>query len=356
MRSVVVVVFVLGLAGAGCFDHVQHRAALVPHAVPVHTTGQPAAWRGEVAMGASNAGDLVPASLGDRAAGLAIPTRQLRGSASVAVTRDFTLTFIAEHGLRSSARALSSTLPPLPDKGVWGRGTAATYSAPIGPQWRLGITVETIGYSVPLISYTTCVDPECPGGMTEVREETFGVPSFGFGFVPSYQHREWTFFGGMTVRTHPTIDEKVMNHGESPIVDIGPGTFMVHGGVAYEIEQRAKLVVDVHQMLTPDPVTYGPGIGFSLVLGLGPRFRDVPRRQVYVDHAAVEASRRHDAARDRTREAQRAAASGNCHKVSQLAVEVQRLDADHYRNVFLGDALIAWCVDAPPPAQGNSQR
>lgn len=272
VRSLVVLFAVVGV---GCSTYAQHRAALVPHPVPVQTTGQGAAWRGTASLGATNIADLVAPGVGDPNAGVAIPSRQLRGSLGLWLTPELAIGVFREHGLASSAQPIKSTLPPLDNDPVVGTGLSLNSSIPTGSPWRVGLSFEMAVWSVPWVEYSACLEFCTQPTVTMSRGRT-GVGSFAMGIVPSYQLGDWTLFGGVTGRTHPTLDEKVINHGEPPDVEEGPFNAVVHAGAAYEAGERVQFVVHLHQTVTRDPVVYGPSLGFSVVLGLGPRYSKVP--------------------------------------------------------------------------------
>jgi hypothetical protein len=266
MRSLVLL-----FACLGCSQFAQHRAALVPHATPVQTTGQGAAWKGTATFGASNIADLAPPT-SDSNAGIAIPSKQLRGALGVALTKNLSIGVFHERGLASSAQPVKDSLPPLDDEQVSGAGYSVSYSIPTDSPWRVGLSMEMAVWKTPWVEYSVCLT-YC--GDDPIVEMTTGhslVPSIGLGIVPSYQHGDWTFFGGVTGRTHPTIDEKVVNYGEPPEVRGGPFNAIVHGGAAYEAGERVQFVIEMHQTVTTAPAQYAPGIGFSVVLGLGERY------------------------------------------------------------------------------------
>lgn len=258
------------VAAAGCSTFVEHRAALVPHAAPVQNIGQPNTSRAGVSLGATNIVDLAAPTAGDPNAGVAVPARQMRGAFNLALTRNLTLGFVHERGLASSAQPVKSSLPPLDGRTVVGGGTSLSYSIETASPWRVGVSVELIGWSVPWVEYSTCIENCGSSRYTIVTRDRTGVLTAGVGIVPSYRFGDWTVFGGVTARNHPTIDEKVISNGFSNDVEDGPFNAIVHAGVAYEADERVRFVVEMHQTVTTDPVAYAPAIGFALDVGFGP--------------------------------------------------------------------------------------
>jgi hypothetical protein len=335
------------LACTGCSTFVEHRAALVPHATPVQNIGQPNTQRTAVTLGATNIADLAKPGVGDPDAGVAIPSRQLRGSFVLAFTRNLSLTLVYEHGLASSAQPVKDTLPPLDDKAVTGRGSVWSYSIATNSPWRVGVSLELIGWSVPYVEYSTCIE-NCYGeNYTIITRDTAPILSAGLGIVPSYRLDNWVFFGGLTVRNHPTIEEKVISNGFSTDVEGGPANAIAHAGVAYDASDRVRFKLEMHQTLTRDPVAYAPAIGFGFELGLGPAIPPLPPRVATVQstppsYAPDEVP---DPAQAATlaEEAHMAAQAGECDRARVLMVRVQQLDAQTFA-VAMQDKLIAYCV------------
>jgi hypothetical protein len=350
MRSLALALLSAGAAMllcAGCETYVQHRAALVPHAAPVQNIGQPNESRGSLAVGATNIVDLRRPGVGDPSAGVAIPSRQLRGAIGLALSRNLTFGLVHERGLASSAQPVKDTLPPLDDRTVAGGGVSLSYSIETQSPWRIGISTELIGWKVPFVEYSTCIDL-CPNGpyTTITRAETL-VMTLGLGFVPSYRLGDWMFFGGLTLRNHPTIEEKVIETGydESADVTAGPLNAVGHAGVAFDATDRVRFRLDIHQALTRDPVAYAPGIGFAFEVGFGSAVRKEPPQPPAAATPWVPAdpaARRYDAAQLQP-QAHAAARAGECDRARELMARIQLLDAAAYA-VSMQDKLIAYCV------------
>jgi hypothetical protein len=259
------------LACTACSTYVHHRAALVPHATPVQSIGQPNDWRVAASLGASNIADLgAPREGSDANAGVAVPAKQLRGTLALGVTRNFTFAYAVEDGLASSAQPIKDTLPPLDGRSLVGMGPNLTYSIDTGSPWRVAVSLEARGWRVPWVEYTTCAS-YCSDPLTIVTREYSTVFTGAVGVVPSYRVDAWTFFGGVTAKNHPTIREKETSWGFPTEVDEGPLNAIVHAGVAYDAAERVRFLAELHHTVTDDPVAYAPALGFALELGLGSR-------------------------------------------------------------------------------------
>jgi hypothetical protein len=329
---------------AGCSTFVEHRAALVPHATPVGNIGQPNTWRTAADVDATNIADLQKPGVGDPDAGVAIPSRQFRGSFVLALTRNLSWGAIYERGLASSAQPVKNTLPPLDDTAVTGHGSVWSYSIDTSSPWRVGLSLELIGWTVPYVEYSTCID-FCGGGpYTIITHDTKVVMSAALGVVPSYRLNDWVFFGGLTVRNHPTIEEKVISNGFSEDVEEGPANVTAHAGVAYDATDRVRFKLEMHQTLTRDPVAYAPAIGFGFEIGLGPPMPK-PREAVAGVPTLLPADpqARRVEAEQLARNAHNAAQRGECDQVRALVTRVYDLDAATFQ-IAMQDKLIAYCM------------
>jgi hypothetical protein len=271
MRTFVLACCVLP-ALAACSTYALHRAALVPRATPIPGDGQPMTTPGELSLGASNVAELVKPGVGDPNAGVAVPGTQLRGALALRATDNLSLAAIYEHGLASTAHAVTSSQPSIDNGPVVGYGLGWTYSIRTGtPGFRVAIANEIVFWSTPWVQYSTCVDM-CVGtpGSTVVDRGSSIVPAFVLGVTPSYRTGRVTIFGGLTLRNHPTIVEKVdTNYVDDPDVSTGPWNLIAHAGVSVELGAGVRASVLVHQDLVADPVAYGPGIGVMLAIPIG---------------------------------------------------------------------------------------
>lgn len=257
---------------AGCSTYAQHRAALVPHATPLPTDGQPLAAPAEISIGADNLVDLAAPHLGNPDAGVVVPKQQLRGQALFRVAPNLSIGAVYEQGIRQNATRVSSTVPPIDEGTLAGPGVQMAYSLPTGtPGFRVGFATEIVFWNIPWVEYTSCIDNCFGGPYTYSQRDSTVIPTAAFAIVPSYRTGALTLFGGLTARNHPTITEKVIttipdSNGD---VDSGPYNLTAHAGVAVELGGGVRASVFVHQTLTSDPVAYGPGLGMLLSIPLG---------------------------------------------------------------------------------------
>jgi len=269
MRLVIITMFAVT---AACQTFAQHRAALVPHATPLPTDGQPLQGAGEVSLGATNVMDVVTPGAGNPDAGDAVPSTQLRGSLSGRINDVISLGGVYERGLASGSHAITSSQPPVDNGDVAGYGVNGTFSVPTSvPGLRVGVSVELLVWSVPWVQYTVCVQNCLPGPSYAVMDKgTDTVATFALGVIPSYRVGRLTVFGGATIRNHPTITEKILTDepGDAEVRG-GPFNLTVHVGAAVDLGGgvRASLLLD--QTVTADPVSYGPGVAAMLAIPFG---------------------------------------------------------------------------------------
>jgi hypothetical protein len=256
---------------AGCETYAQHRAALVPHATPLPTNGQPMDSRGELALGASNVVDRVKPGVGDPDAGVAVPSAQLRGSLAVRVTKDFSIAGVYERGFAAGATKIKPSAPPVDGGDVDGRGVNLTYSIPTGQEgWRVGVSAELLVWLVPWVQYTTCIDNCSVPGFTYMDRGKAPVATLGLGITPSYRSGRVTVFGGVLGRNHPTLTEKLVTEAPGPAdVRSGPANFTFHLGADVELGAGVRASLIMHQTIPNNPVAYGLGLGAMLTIPLG---------------------------------------------------------------------------------------
>lgn len=340
MRIAVVVV-----ACAGCTNYVQHRAAFVPHPTPIATTGQPQSTLSKFSIGAPVLGDLgSPTAATTPAAGIGVPTRQIRGALSFAPTENLVLSLAHEQGLRGSATNISRSIPELPDRNVFGFGFGIAYSIPTSePGLRIGLATELMSWESPWVAYTS----DTSNGNTVVERGSSSVPTIGAALTPSYRVGDVTVFGGATIRNHPTLDEKVHQQGYTspPEVQMGSANVTLAAGVAYQYE-AFEVGLDVHQTVASDPVNYGPSIGLWVAVGGGEKRKQrapdvLP--QPPLPNPVIE---RRERAWRLTQQAAVAARADRCDIVKTLNQQVFDLDPDFYATVFLRDVAIDRCVSA----------
>jgi hypothetical protein len=280
MRSPVVLVLLVP-AFAGCTTYAQHRAALVPHATPLPLDGQPLPTSFEASFGADNLVDLVTPSKGDDTQGDVVPKQQLRANGMFRLGDNFMLGGTFQYGVAQNATVLSPSEPKIEGAKLAGAGLTLAMSAPTSePGLRIGLAFETVIWSVPWVEYTTCIDLCSVPGYTYSERGNDQILVAKLAVIPSYKTGAMTYFGGLTAQNQPTITEKILtnNPRDDGKVRGGPFNLTAHAGVTVELGAGVRASAFLHQTLTRDPISYGPGIGMSLAIPLGsPRG---PRRQV----------------------------------------------------------------------------
>lgn len=277
MRLLVVTVLV-----AGCGTYNYNRAALVPRATPRAVTGEPLAGRAQLAMGASSVAHLGDPGVGDPNAGIEIPGTQLFADFRARIGDVVSIGFLSEVGLDQGARQLKATQPPVDAGNVVGYGVALDFAIPTGdPRWHLGVGFDVMSWSVPYVEYDTCAaGSECfPYQLRQTGKDTVGT--LAASLTPTYRVDDrLAVFGNLTVREHPTIDQKGQTGGaivDDVEVDSGPANFLVGAGVELALADggffaRAVAYYDV----TRTPAEYGPGVSLSVGVPLGARRPRIP--------------------------------------------------------------------------------
>jgi hypothetical protein len=265
-------ILVLLVIAGGCYVPVYQvqRNARVPHAAVPLRTAQPLAGPVELTLGASNAGDLMEPSQGNRQSADEVPARQARGELRVRLGQRGELALVHEHGFGSSSQRLDPTQAPVGGGDVFGTGVAGRYAIELAPGWSLGLDTEVLVWTVPYVEYRTCVE-NCPAGPTTTIEHgTSNATTLGFGVTPSHKEGRATLFGGLFARNHPTITRKATEYYDTHSDDVenGPANVLVHAGLAYELGGGISALVLVHQNVSHDPVIYGPGVGVALSASL----------------------------------------------------------------------------------------
>jgi hypothetical protein len=264
---------------AGCSTYAQHRAALVPHATPLPTDGQPLQGAAEITIGADNLVDLITPTKGDETQGDVVPKEQLRANGLFRIGDNFMLGGTFQYGVAQNATVLSSSEPKIKDANLSGVGITMAMSIPTGtPGFRIGLALETTMWRSPWVEYTTCIDVCSVPGFTYSQQGSEDVVVAKLAVIPSYRIGAMTYFGGVTLQNQPTITEKIETSlPEGGGVEGGPVNVTLHAGVAVEVGAGIRASAFVHQTVTQDPINYGPGLGMAIAIPLG---RKEPRRAV----------------------------------------------------------------------------
>lgn len=277
----------LALTATGCGQFMANRAALAPRATPQLHSGQPLDGTAELSFGASSVAHVTDVGEGDPEAGVEIPGTQIHGDARLRLSEVFALGLVYENGLDETAKRPKEEQPPVDEGNVEGYGITADISiATMDPKLRVGLGFDMMIWSVPYVEYLTCApsDPCFPDVLIEDRG-TDRTETFGVSLTPSYRIGAITYFGGLTARQHPTIQQKgtetdPLLEGEGD-VESGPFNLIISAGLEAAFMAGAlEASFVLYQDVTQDPVKYGPGLGVLVNVPLG---RKQPPRPVIVD-------------------------------------------------------------------------
>ena len=288
MRSLAWVALVLGACGTYNYN----RAALVPRATPRMHSGAPLDGRAELSVGASSVASFGDPGVGDPNAGVEIPGTQLHGDMRVRLGDIVALGFIYENGLDKGATPLKSTQPPVEGGNVQGMGMSVDIAVPTNnPNLHIGLGLDAIVWSVPYVEYFTCAMDESCFPYQIQNHGSDDVDTFAASFTPTYVASDQvTVFGGVTLRNHPTINQKGQEMDPlffSPQVESGPANLVVSGGVQVSLAEGAVLASAVAYWDSSQNIAkYTPGLGMLLSVPFGrktaPRDPPPPPGYLYV--------------------------------------------------------------------------
>jgi hypothetical protein len=260
-----------------CGTYQFNRAALVPRAAPRMASGQPLSATGQLGLGATSVTSLGQPTPGDPNAGIEVPSTQLQGNLKLRANENVSFGLLYENGLAQGAEPLKNTQPRVDGGGVFGYGFSLDVSIPTGnPDFRVGTGIDAMIWSTPYVEYATCALGETcfPGTIMERGRDSVGT--IAFSITPSYRvSPEVALFGGVTVRQHPTLEQKGLETDplfRSPEVDSGPFNYIVSGGAELSLADGAVLASGVvYWDISQTPAKYKPGVGMMISLPLGRR-------------------------------------------------------------------------------------
>jgi hypothetical protein len=240
------------------------------------TTGQPLAGKGQLSLGASSVAHLGDPKPGDTPnQGIEIPGTQLFGALKGGIGDIVSFGFLYEVGLDAGAKKVNASQPDVDHGNVHGYGVALDFSIPIDERWRLGIGVDAMLWSCPYTSYNT----ETNGLYTIVARDTDTVDTMAASITPSFKiDDDIAVFAGLTVRQHPTIDQKgtdVTVPGFNDVeVQSGPGQYIVSGGIEGKVANgNILLSAMAYYDISRDPAKYGPGMAVMMSLPIGKKHK-----------------------------------------------------------------------------------
>ena len=255
-----------------------NRAALVPHATPRMTSGQPLDGRGQLSVGASSVAHLGDPEAGTDNQGIELPGTQLFGALKGRIGQHVSFGMLYENGLDKGAKKLNSSQPDVDNGNVQGWGMTLDISIPVDERWRIGVGVDAMLWSCPYVSYETTTT----GSITLREEGSDTVETFAASITPSFKlDKDVTLFGGLTIRNQPTIQQK----GQGVLllddveVESGPANYIVAAGIEGSLADGAILLSALaYYDVSRDPAKYGPGMGVMLSLPFGRRSSAPPQQ------------------------------------------------------------------------------
>ena len=270
MKLALVLAPALALAGTGCVERV-NRAAMVPHATPILANGNPLDTPAEFSAGASSVAHTTLSS-SDESAAVEIPGTQLEGSLRVRLGRYGAIGLVVAHGLASTAQQIKREQPDVEGTGPLGKGFQLTASIPTGdPRWHVGLAAEFLSWTVPYVEYGVCVE-NCGGiPWTSIERGEDEVGQAAFAVIPTYRSGRWNLWGGLTARSHPTIQQKGVESSLDFEGDVEAGSFntIVSAGADIEFGGGVRAGMTLYQVVVGQPANYGPAVSAMVTIPLG---------------------------------------------------------------------------------------
>jgi hypothetical protein len=250
-----------------CIGSVQ-RSARVPHPAVPNSTGQPMSSVADFSIGASSVTDLVKPGVGDATQAVEVPGTQARAELRLRPTTNSFISLVHEHGFAGSSQKPDPTQATVGEGEVLGYGTTFGSSiATSSPNWRVGWVAEIMMWDVPYVEYQILEG----GSYTYVEHGSDTVGTIGLGVSPSYKSGQFTAFGGVFARNHPTTQRKefgaILDNGGD--VTEGPMNVLLDAGIAYDFTPTLTGSAIINQNVTANPVKYGPGVQFAITAKLG---------------------------------------------------------------------------------------
>ena len=236
------------------------------------TTGAPIEGRGELSIGASSVAHLGDPKEGDvDNQGIEIPGTQLFGGLKGRFGEHFTFGALYEVGLDKGAKKINASQPDVDEGNAHGYGISMDIAIPIDEKWNIGVGLDAMLWSCPYVAYKTVVGT---GGFTISERSRDTVSQLAASITPSYKiDSDILIFGGLTVKNHPTIDQKVTGTTFDDVdVDSGPGNYIISAGIEASLaKDKIKLSAMGYYDVSRDPAKYGPGMAVMMSLPFGPK-------------------------------------------------------------------------------------
>ena len=250
------------------------RSAVVPHAAPIARSGQPMGGNlAEIALGTDTLAPTAAPGENDPDAGLVIPRIQtdIAGRLRAGMLEHVDFGFVYRRAFAEKATPVADDLPnPGRDASIY--GASFHISAPTrDPGFRIGFATELSVMDLPFVVFESCIE-NCAGRPTNtIREDRELVLGYAFTLLPSWRVGRVSFFGGMTMRNHPTIDKKdVVTSfvGDVKGPTTGPPIFILSAGLEVDIAAGLRAGLGVYQPVPGGPVEYAPTVSASLTIPL----------------------------------------------------------------------------------------
>jgi len=259
------------LVFTGCARYSVRRAALVPQPTPVFRSGQPMDRIAELGVGVGTLARAQEPQEGSAEDGLQIPRVQVGGNLRFRLTPNFDMGLIVERASQAGATALADD-QPTPEGDASGHGISVQYSLETDdiPGLRIAVAADLLLYSIPNVEYRTCFENcDAVGTYTSVEYKRTVVPVHALALTPSWQHQDWTLYGGMTLRNHPTIERGgIEGPYDSDDLEAGPLNVVLSAGVERHLGRGVRAALVLYQVTGKKPVQYAPTVAATLTIPL----------------------------------------------------------------------------------------
>ncbi len=282
-------VFVIAmLVFAGCLPpppqpiYAVRRSALISHPAPVMRSGAP--LDSKVQFQIDNSTVVVPVEPVETEganAGLFVARHNPGVGLRLRINDSYDVGFRVQTGLLRGAMAITEKPSAPPDGDVIQVGTTWNYSAKLTPKFRLAWAADLLVSANPFDEETRCIR-NCRGigGSSEGGYKLTLITTFSI--LPSYKTGPVTWFGGLSIRNHPTntktdvISQSALMNDDADDLRRGPFYWLAGGGIEVEVGDTVRFLAQIYQPMSDYVARYGP------VLGIGVRFdiadKEPPRR------------------------------------------------------------------------------
>ena len=200
-------------------------------------------------------------------AGLFVARTNIGGALRMRFGDNLTIKLIGEFAPDKNAMQISEESLGSPEGMVATLGAGFEYSVPLSGPWRLGLAADlSLGRS-PFREQGRCIE-NCFSAPDYYEEGRHSVPIYSASVIPSYSVGDVVFFGGLTMRNHPTNTRKnrqiAGTDDESDELRQGPAYYLVGTGVEVQASRHLSFVGHIFQPISTDIAKYGPAVGFAI--------------------------------------------------------------------------------------------